>query len=289
MNTHHGNAKITIFFIDIFVILLVLASILPILYIVSLSLSSNDAVLAQKVFLWPVGFNINSYKLVFSDPKMMNSLLFTIILVLIYTVLSMVMNILAAYPLSRNKLPGKRMFMIIIIITMFFRGGLIPEYLWIKQLGLVDKPLVLILPVLINSYYLIILKNFFSDVPISIEEAAIIDGASIFRTLIEIVLPLTLPALATISLFYAVFRWNNLNDALYYIESAKYYPLQLKLYYIVFGASLDVGQLSDSATVILPETLKAASSMFATIPILVLYPFLQKYFIAGITVGAVKG
>lgn len=281
--------------IDSFIILLVtVASIIclvPILHLVAVSLSSNAAILSNKVTVFPVELSTMAYESVFKDAKMVSSLFFTILLVAVFTVVCMIMTICAAYPLTKKKLKGRDFFLILIVFTMFFSGGLIPEYLLVKSLKLTNTLWALVLPGMINAFYLIILKSFFSSIPEELEESARIDGSSHFGTLFRIVLPLSLPVLATLSLFYAVGRWNGFMDALFYITNQDLYPIQLKLYQLVISNQMSDATATEgmSAMAPIPESLKAASIMFATIPILLVYPWLQRYFISGIMVGAVKG
>lgn len=289
MNTNTKN-KIFDTIINIIVFIAVLACLVPMLHVAAISLSSNAAILSRRVYIWPVELNLDSYKVVFSDKTMIKSLLFTVRLTIVHTILCMTMTILAAYPLSKKELKGRNFFLLIIVITMFFSGGMIPDYLLIKRLNLLNNFWALVLPGLISAFNMIVLKNFFSNIPDSIEESALIDGASYFTILVRIVLPLSLPALATLSLFYAVGRWNYFMDSLLYITDSKLYPIQLKLYQIIYNnMQLEISATEGSiASNLLPESLKAASVMFATIPILVVYPWLQRYFISGIMIGAIK-
>jgi putative aldouronate transport system permease protein len=265
--------------------------LVPILHLAAVSLSSNAAIISNKVTVFPIELSTLAYQTVFQDIKMINSLLFTILLVVLFTAICMIMTICAAYPLTKKKLKGRDFCLLMSLFTMFFSGGLIPEYLLVKSLKLSNTIWALVLPGMINAFYLIILKSFFSSIPEELEESARMDGSSHFGTLVRIVLPLSLPVLATLSLFYAVGRWNGFMDALFYITNQDLYPIQLKLYQLVIS-----NQLSDStategmnATAPIPESLKAASIMFATIPILLVYPWLQRYFISGMMIGAVKG
>lgn len=281
--------------IDSFIILLVTVAsficLVPILHLAAISLSSNAAILSNKVTVFPVEWSTMAYESVFKDAKMVSSLFFTILLVAVFTLVCMVMTICAAYPLTKKRLKGRDFFLIIIIFTMFFSGGLIPEYLLVKSLKLTNTLWALVLPGMINAFYLIILKSFFASIPEELEESARIDGSSHFGTLIRIVLPLSLPVLATLSLFYAVGRWNGFMDALFYITNQDLYPIQLKLYQLVISNQMSDATATEGMNAIapIPESLKAASIMFATIPILLVYPWLQRYFISGIMIGAVKG
>jgi putative aldouronate transport system permease protein len=277
--------------IMIFIGLASLICIMPMIHLLALSFSSNGAIMAGKVTLLPIEANLMAYKAVFQHSAMVRSLIFTIGMVTLFTVVAMIMTIIAAYPLTKPNLKGRNFFLILIVLTMFFSGGLIPDFLLMRNLHLLDSIWVLVLPGSISAFYLIILKTFFSSIPIELEESARMDGASHFRVLWNLYLPLSLPSLATISLFYAVGRWNGFQDALIYITDQNLYPIQLKLYALVIsGQGNDMAIMeAQSAGAPVPQSLKAAAIMFGTLPILIVYPFLQRYFISGIMVGAVKG
>lgn len=272
------------------VVLFVFISLVPMVHELALSLSGKNAVAARKVTLWPVDLSFDAYTSVFGDKTMMRSLWFTIEVTVIYTLLSLGMSCLVAYPLSKEDIPGRKWLMILVIIPMYFSGGVIAEYLWIKDLRLINSPLALILPLCISSYNVIILINFFKSIPSSLIESAWLDGCSEFGILWRIVLPLSKAALATIALFYAVSRWNGFQDVLYYINKSQYFTLQMKLYQVVYNSlSTDTSMLEGTSNVLNADTVKAASIMFASIPILLVYPFLQKHFVQGVMIGAVKG
>lgn len=275
----------------ILMIVAVLLCIAPFIHIIAISLSSSRAIMSGEVTLLPVELTLEAYKRVFSDSSMLRSLGFTVLLTLLTTMLSMMMTILAAYPLAKSSLRWRGFIMVIVVVTMFFSGGMIPEYLLVRDLGLVNTVWSLVLPNLISPFYMIILIAFFKGIPDSLEEAADVDGSNHFRTLLSIVLPLSAPVLATLSLFYAVNRWNGFQDTLMYITKPELYPLQLKLYQIVSNAQASDLLRSEGVGMfeILPEGLKAASVIFATVPILIVYPWLQRYFVNGTMVGAVKG
>ncbi|MGO4543689.1 carbohydrate ABC transporter permease [Paenibacillus sp. 2TAB23] len=276
-----------------FVVLLLctLLCLAPFLHILAISLSSVKPIQAGLVSLIPIDLNFEAYAKVFTDPAMIRSLFFTMLLTVIFTVMCMVLTIAMGYPLAKKKLKGRKLFMFVVVITMFFSGGIIPEYILIKNLGLLDSIWALVLPGLVNPFYLIILISFFNNIPESLEESAEIDGSSHFRTLLSIMIPLSLPVITTLSLFYAVGRWNGFTDTLMYINSPSLYPLQLKLYQLIQNnmvSELMQMEGSQMATVV-PESLKAASVIFATVPILIVYPWLQRYFVSGVMLGAVKG
>ncbi|MFC4306706.1 carbohydrate ABC transporter permease [Cohnella boryungensis] len=265
--------------------------VLPMVHIFALSFSGNRAIMSGEVFLWPIEWNINSYKDIWGDTSMIRSLLFTIALVVGYTVLSLIATILAAYPLSRRNFKGKNILFAMIIVTMFFNPGIIPNYLLVKELHLLNDVWALVLPILINAFLLIILKTSFSQLPEELEDSAWLDGCGHFRYLLRIVLPLSLPILATLALYSAVDRWNTFQDALFYINDAHLYPIQLKLYEMVINSFVNDASAQEgfSASTPVPQSLQAASIMFATVPIILVYPWLQRYFISGMLVGAVKG
>lgn len=276
------------------VILIIITMVLclaPFIHIIAISLSSNRAIGSGEVSFFPKELSFEAYTKVFADGSMIRSLIYTIWLTVLSTVLSMLMTIAAAYPLAKSNLKGRKWFMLVIVVTMFFSGGIIPEYILIKNLHLLDSTWGLILPGLISPFYMIILITFFRGIPESLEEAAGIDGSSHFGTLMRIILPLSLPVMATLSLFYAVGRWNGFQDALMYITKPELYPLQLKLYQMIQQNQITELMQNEGigAVQVLPESLKAASVIFSTLPILLVYPWLQRYFISGVMVGAVKG
>lgn len=269
------------------VLIAVIICLVPFLYILSQSLSSNRAIISQAVTIYPIDFNIEAYKVVFGDASMLYSLFYTVVLTAVFVLLALTVTILAAYPLTKKRLKGRNALLLIMLFTMYFSGGLIPDYLNVKDLHLLNTPMALILPGMMSVYYMIILKTFFQSLPESLEEAAHLDGCNELQILLKIVLPLSKPALATISLLYAVFRWNYFQDALFYITDQELYTIQLKLYNVI---NLSQQMTGENVNINLPsEALKAASIMFGTIPILLVYPWLQKYFVSGIMIGAVKG
>lgn len=282
--------RLTDFTITIFIVILTFICLAPVIHITAVSFSSNTAIYTSKVNLLPVDFNLDAYKSILSDPSMIRSLFYTIWLTLIATSISMFLSIIAAYSLSKKRLKGRAFFMFVIIITMYFSGGIIPDYLLVKNLGILNSIWALILPGSISAFNMIILKSFFQQMPESIEESAYIDGANDIQVLTRIILPLSAPVLATISLFYAVGRWNYFTDALFYITDKKLYTLQLKLYQIIVNnQALDVSAVEGITGVSLPESIKAAVIVFATMPILLAYPWLQRYFIKGVMIGGIKG
>ena len=277
----------------VFVFLCVLISaacLLPLVHLAAKSLSGTDYLIRHQVWLWPKGLNFDAYSTVLKDPKYIRSFFWTAFLTVVCTLLSLFMTTLCAYPMIFSNLRGRKVFNIIITITMFFNAGTIPNYLLIKSLGLLDNPLVLIVPSCLSIFNMIIMRSFFYSIPDSLRESAELDGATYFQILWKIYVPLSAPVMATLALFYAVGRWNGYSDALMYMKDTKYYPLQLLLYNIINNInSVEVATQEGFSSPGLSTSLKAAIVMFSTIPILCIYPWLQKYFISGVTVGAVKG
>ncbi len=279
------------FIIITVIVLLCLACVVPFIHLMSKSLSSNTAVLSKQVFLWPIGLNFDAYQTVFRDGQLTYSMIYTIYVTILFTVIGMIITICAAYPLSKRRLKGRMFFSFLVMFTMYFSAGLIPEYLLLKSLKLNNTMWVLVLPLCFSPYNMLIMKSFFqSTIPDSLEEAAFLDGASNFQILYKIVLPLSKPILATLCLFYAVGRWNAYADAKYFITKKSLQPIQYLLYNMVISSGSDAISMSEgSASQSTPEVLRSAAVMFATLPILCIYPFVQKHFVRGVMIGAVKG
>lgn len=273
-----------------FVGVLALVCIIPFIHVAAVSISSDAAVYANQVWLIPQGLTLNAYRTVLGDPSMIRSLWFTAVVTILFTVLGLFLTICAAYALSQKRLKGRNIMSIMFIITMYFSAGIIPDYLLMDQINLLDTTAVLVLPLAISAYNMIILRTAIQALPESLLEAAQIDGCSDIRILVQIVLPLCIPTLATLALFYAVGRWNSFQDALYYIQSDHLKVLQLKLYNLVnaSGATGSLAQESGGGEMQAAEVVKSATIMFATIPIIIVYPFVQKYFVSGVMIGAVK-
>ncbi len=276
----------------VFIVLCVLVSIIcvvPMLNLLAKSLSSTEFLVRHEVSLWPKGFNVDAYATVLKDSKYIRAFFWTVFLTVVCTLVSLSMTILCAYPLIFEKLKGRGAINVYITITMFFNAGTIPNYLLMQKMGLLDNPLVLIVPSCLSVYNMIIMRSFFYGIPDSLRESAEIDGATFFQILLKIYVPLSKPVMATLALFYAVGRWNGYSDALMYMKKTEYYPLQLLLYNIINNInSVEVATKEGFSTPGLSTSLKAAIVMFSTVPILCVYPWLQKYFIHGVTMGAVK-
>lgn len=276
------------FLVNLVMLTSLLLCLIPFVYMIALSLSSPKAIINNEVFLWPKGFNIKAYLQIFSYPNFFHAYGNTIFYTFGGTAISLVMMILFAYPLSKSKLRGQKMLMKLVIFSMFFTGGLIPNYLLVSSLRLVNTRWAMLLPFAINQFNLILLINFFKTIPGDMEEAAIIDGLDYFGILLRIVLPLSGAALATVGLYTAVFFWNDWFNGLIYLKSSQF-PVMLFLRNIVTGTSMvgDAAGSGDKTSIAI--SIKSAVIITSTLPIIVLYPFLQRYFVKGIMIGAVKG
>lgn len=272
-----------------FCFMLILICLMPLLNIMARSLSNSDALIRNQVYLWPKGLNFDAYSRVLSDSKYTWSLAWTAFLTVVGTVLSLIMTTMCAYPLTYDKLKGRKAISAFIVFTMYFNAGTIPMYLLLKELDWISKPIVLIIPYCLSVFNMIIMRSFLFGIPESLRESAEIDGAGPVRILFSIYLPMSTPVIATLALFYAVGRWNGFSDALMFMNERKYYPIQLLLYNIINNLqSVDISTQEGFSSPGLSESIRAATVMFATVPILLVYPWLQRYFITGATLGAVK-
>lgn len=240
--------------------------------------------------LYPKNVTFEAYKFVFSNPMIMNGFKNTVLITITGVTYNMFLTVVTAYALSKKGYPGQKVFMYMVIITMFFSGGLIPSYLLVKGLHLTNKLGAMILPYGINVFYMLVVRNYFLSIPESLEESAKLDGANDITILFRIILPLSMPVLATFFLFYSVDRWNEWYNGLLYIKSPGKYPLQLVLRNIInnFNSAMDANTPADLRASIFSDGIRMASVIVTMSPIMCLYPFLQKYFIKGILVGAVK-
>ena len=277
-----------------FFTLLGITTLFPFVNLIAKSLSSEKALITGRVSILPVDFQLGTYKFVLGNPQFINAFKISILVTILGTLFGVIMTIMIAYPLSKTRLEGRKWFLLYFVFAMIFNGGLIPTYLVMQKLKLVNNFWVMILPAVVNVYNMLIMKNFFESLPDSIEESAKIDGASTFTILGRIVIPLAKPVIATISLFFAVAHWNSYYNAMIYITKVDLKPLQLYLKELVSstkdvleqsGYNPDLDGMYNSS----PEAVQAASIVAATMPIIIVYPFLQKYFVKGVLVGSVKG
>ncbi|MGO4698413.1 carbohydrate ABC transporter permease [Paenibacillus sp. 2TAB26] len=267
-------------------------ALFPFINVIAVSFSSSRAINAAEIFMWPVDFNMEAYLKLLKDGQLIVAMKNTIIITVIGTALNMIFTIIAAYPLSKARLKGRNVMLMAILFTMLFSGGLIPNFLLINSIGLTNTYWALWLPALISAYNMFVMKSFLEGLPDEMEESAAIDGAGDFTILWRIILPLSKPVIAALTLFYAVGWWNSYMNVLIYIRSTDKVSLMVKLYQMIDlvspellrGSGEGVSQIS-----ITPEGIRAAAVVFAIVPILCVYPFLQKHFIKGVLLGSIKG
>ncbi len=265
-----------------------LVCLVPFIFMLALSFSDSKAIVNNQVYFWPVGFNLKSYEQIFTYPNFFRAYGNTIFYTFAGTAISLCMTTMFAYPLSKGFLHGQKLMMKLVVFSMFFSGGLIPNYLLISNIRLTGTIWAMLIPFAINQFNLIILVNFFRALPGEIEEAALIDGLNYAGILTRIVLPLSTAGLATVGLYTAVFFWNDWFNGLIYLNTSQF-PVMLFLRNIVNGTTMvgDAAGFGDKSTIAI--SIKSAVIITSTLPIIILYPFLQKYFVKGLTVGSVKG
>lgn len=267
-------------------------AVYPFLYVVALSLSDYQSVVTGKVFLWPKGINLESYKMIMGDRRVtwgfMNSVLYTVT----GSAVSVFLTMLTAYPLADQKLKYRKFLMRIFIGAMLFSGGLIPFYILIRNLHWIDKIWALIIPGAISPFLMIITRTFIEQLPGDLFDAAEMDGCSQMRLFLQIVLPLSLPIVATLALYYAVGQWNSFFTPMIFLNTEKKFPLQVFLRQIVIASQqleTEAARINPGSRNMVPESIKAAVLVVSSVPILIVYPFMQRYFVKGIMIGAIKG
>lgn len=263
--------------------------VLPFIYVLAVSFTAPHIVAEGGFILYPKEVSLAAYRYIFSSNALIRSLGVSIYITVVGTLLNLVLTSLLAYPLSRKSFKGRSVMLLAVLFTMLFNGGLIPTYYVVKSLHLIDSLWALMIPTAISAFNLIILKNFFQQMPDGIEDSAKIDGCNDLGILFRIVIPLSLPAIATFGLFYAVDHWNKFFSAVMYINNNEKWPVQVLLREIVINANSRVGDTNMDEMNIQPLTIKMAVIVFATLPIMAVYPFLQKHFAKGVMLGSVKG
>ncbi|RAV16686.1 carbohydrate ABC transporter permease [Paenibacillus contaminans] len=266
-------------------------TVFPFLNVLAVSFSSGEAIRAGSVSIWPKDFTWDAYRNLIDDGQLFVAMRNTALMTVVGTSLNILVTVMAAYPLSKADLRGRGPVLGMIVFTMLFGGGLIPQFLLIKSLGLMNSYWALWLPGLISTYNLFVLKTFFEGLPSELEESASIDGAKDWTVLVRIVLPLALPVLAALTLFYAVGWWNAYYGVLIFIKSSTKMSLMVKLYQMIdnLDPALLIGDPTNVSDTLPPEGVRAGAAMLAALPILLIYPFLQKYFVKGVLMGSVKG
>ena len=275
----------------ILITLLTFICLYPFLNVIAYSFSGYNAVLSKSVTFFPKEFTLEAYKQILGRTTIWTAMRTTVIITVLGTALSLVITTFAAYALSIHDLPGRKALTGMILFTMYFGGGMIPTFLVVKNVGLYDTLGALFIPQSVSVFNFIVMRTFFRELPESLQDAARIDGASYMQVLVKIILPLSLPILATMGLFYAVGYWNSYFEALIYIQDVNKYTLQLRLRSLLFGSELTSANTADNVAgaMVLPQSLKMAIVAVSTLPILVVYPWLQKYFVKGVMIGSIKG
>ncbi len=269
-----------------------LVALYPFIYTVTISLSTAAEANRDSLHLFPREATLAAYRIVLTTPEVLTGYINTLARTIAGTFLTLLMTCIAAYPLARKELPHRGLITFLVLFTMIFDGGIVPKYLLIKNLGLLNSLWALILPMMLTAFNIIVVKNFFQQIPSSLHEAARIDGAGEISILFRIYIPLSKPVLATVALWTAVAHWNQWFDAMIYITDDRKQVLQNFLQRIVIESStkmLDMGMTRTDITQFTPETIKAATVIVTILPIICLYPFVQKYFVKGILLGSVKG
>lgn len=287
-NTTAG--RIFDFFNHIFLLLIAIVTVVPFIYIVAGSFATEAELAIRPFFLFPEEITTNAYRYIFSTDAVIRSLGVSILVTVIGTIVSMILTLTMAYPLSRKTMIGRNLILNLVLFSMLFSGGMIPTFILVRSLGLLDSIWALILPLAINPFNLIIVKTFFQELPKELEDASKIDGCSEFQTFWRVMLPLSKPVIATFTLFYAVFYWNDFFQALLYLKDTTKWPIQLLLQQLVMVANVGIGDIAEASLYEPPEeSIKLAVIVIATVPILLFYPFLQKHFAKGVMLGSVKG
>lgn len=276
----------------VFLCSVIIVTLYPFLHIAAVSFSSAQAVSQYKVTFYPIGFNTQAYKAVLDNPSIWTGYFNTILYTLVGTAINMVLTTMTAYALSKKELYGRRFFTAMFVFTMFFSGGMIPGYIVVKSLGLIDTMWSVVLPPAISTYNMIIMRTYFEGFPEELEDAARIDGCSPLSTLWRIILPVSAPIVLTISLYYAVFHWNSYFHPMLYLQTKNKYPLQVFLQQILISGETAFANASssiDSSQLLVSDSVKYATIIVAVLPIILVYPFMQKHFTKGALAGSVKG
>ena len=275
----------------VIVTLIVVICIYPFLNVLACSVSEKAAVLGGKVTFYPIDFQLDAYREIFKQQSVWLSMQVTCVVTLSGTMLGLALTIAAAYALSKEKLKGRKIISGFMLFTMYFGGGIIPTFIVVCGLGMYDTYAALVVPSAMSVFNFIVMRTFFRELPKELEEAALIDGAGDMKVLFQIALPLSVPIIATIGLFYAVGYWNDYFSSLIYIQSAEKFSLQLRLRQMLFANELNQASMAAEGmgTQAMSESLKMATVVFATLPIILVYPWLQKYFVKGVMLGSVKG
>lgn len=291
---YSSGDKVFTIFLHIFLLLALLIVLLPLMYVVSASFSDPQAVIRNEVWLFPVRPTLRGYEAVFRNKNILTGFYNSFIYLIVGTTVNIVMTVLCAYPLSRKEFTARNKIAMIFVFTMYFSGGLIPSYMLVKYLGLINTRWAIIIPSAMSTYNMIICRTYFvNSIPDELYEAAQLDGCTPFKYLMKVVIPLSKPIIAVLTLYYGIAKWNSYFDAMIYLSNKQYFPLQIILRDILILNDIDYTMITDARAIAaqrgLTDLLKYSTIVVASLPVLIMYPFAQKYFVEGIMIGAVKG
>ncbi len=298
MNTKFKNSsigdKIFIIFVYAFLSAIMVIVLYPLIYIVSASFSDPQAVVSGKVVLWPVDVTLRGYQAVFKNPKILTGFLNSFIYMGVGTLVNLIMTILCAYPLSRKEFTARNKIAALFVFTMYFSGGLVPTYMMVSKLGLINTRWAMIIPSAMSTYNMIIARTYMvNSIPDELYEAAQLDGCSPFKYMMKVIIPLSKPIIAVLALYYGIAKWNNYFDPMLYLNDSSLQPLTIVLREILIQNQIDPTMLTDASALAklqgMTELLKYSVIVVASVPVLAIYPFVQKYFVKGVAIGAVKG
>lgn len=298
MNVKFKNSSTgdKIFIVSVYAILSIILVIVlyPLIYVVSASFSDPQAVISGKVVLWPVDVTLRGYQAVFKNPKILTGFANSLFYMFVGTAINLVMTMLCAYPLSRKEFAARNKIAALFVFTMYFSGGLVPSYMIVSKLGLINTRWAMLIPTAMSTYNMIIARTYMvNSIPDELYEAAQLDGCSPFKYLLKVIVPLSKPIIAVLALYYGIAKWNNYFDAMLYLNDTSKWPITMVLREILIQNQIDPTMLTDASALSklqgMTELLKYSVIVVASVPVLMIYPFVQKYFVKGVTIGAVKG
>ena len=285
-----------IFIVSVYAILSIILVIVlyPLIYVVAASFSDPQAVISGKVILWPVDVTLRGYQAVFKNPKILTGFANSLFYMFVGTAINLVMTMLCAYPLSRKEFTARNKIAALFVFTMYFSGGLVPNYMIVSKLGLINTRWAMLIPTAMSTYNMIIARTYMvNSIPDELYEAAQLDGCSPFKYLLKVIVPLSKPIIAVLALYYGIAKWNNYFDAMLYLNDSSKWPITMVLREILIQNQIDPTMLTDASALSklqgMTELLKYSVIVVASVPVLMIYPFVQKYFVKGVTIGAVKG
>lgn len=292
-NSSRGD-KIFIVSVYVLLVLILIIVLYPLIYVVSASFSDPQAVISGEVLLWPVDVTLRGYQAVFKNPKILTGFANSLLYMFVGTAINLIMTMLCAYPLSRKEFTARNKIAALFVFTMYFSGGLVPSYMVVSKLGLINSRLAMLIPTAMSTYNMIIARTYMvNSIPDELYEAAQLDGCSPFKYLLKVIVPLSKPIIAVLALYYGIAKWNNYFDAMLYLNDTAKWPITMVLREILIQNQIDPTMLTDASALSklqgMTELLKYSVIVVASVPVLVIYPFVQKYFVKGVAIGAVKG